>query len=109
MQIGLFQHKRSIILCSLSEKKIGNCNSLKWSSLKIVPIPGYSESHAKVTVKEIEPEKEPVQLPAFELPLTNVQVAEGGELVLRCKVVSHPKPEIVWMQNNSTIHLKRQV
>ena len=64
---------------------------------------GYAESHAKLTVKEVLPEKIPSEIPTFEEPLSNLQVEHGSEVLLRCKVVGLPTPEIVWLYNNNNL------
>ena len=59
---------------------------------------GYAESHAKLTVQELKPVKEPFK-PIFIEPLVGAGAKEGGSYEFKCRVSGYPNPQVSWFKN----------
>ena len=53
--------------------------------------------------KSREPSEEPDFSAKFILPLKNVEVEEGDDLILRCQISGSPRPEITWFKDGNKI------
>ena len=73
-------------LLTIPHKLNKNDKNLFWFSF----VPGYAESHAKLTIKVVLPEKVPAELPIFEEPLTNVKVTINYSRIFVCQVLLGP-------------------
>ena len=55
-------------------------------------------------VLESEVEQEQRTMPDFVKPLADLEMIEGKEAVLKCKVAGLPYPTIAWYHNGKMIH-----
>ena len=88
-------------ICSLAIEESMKEDSANWS-VRASNKAGYSESHAKLTVKEVKPIEEQYP-PSFIEKLYDCQVKEGQSLELRCKVDGKPFPNVSWYKNGVCI------
>ena len=88
-------------VCSLAIEESMKEDSANWS-VRASNKAGYSESHAKLTVKEVKPIEDHYP-PSFIEKLLDSQVKEGQSLELRCKVDGKPFPSVSWYKNGVCI------
>ncbi|XP_078184776.1 striated muscle preferentially expressed protein kinase isoform X37 [Callithrix jacchus] len=48
--------------------------------------------------------EEPLEAPVFEIPLQNVVVAPGTDVLLKCIVTANPQPQVSWHKDGSALH-----
>ncbi|XP_062048506.1 striated muscle preferentially expressed protein kinase isoform X6 [Lepus europaeus] len=48
--------------------------------------------------------EEPLEAPLFEIPLQNVVVAPGADVLLKCIVTANPPPQVSWHKDGSALH-----
>ncbi|KAM4870421.1 striated muscle preferentially expressed protein kinase isoform X10 [Urocitellus parryii] len=48
--------------------------------------------------------EEPLEAPVFEIPLQNVVVAPGADVLLKCIITANPPPQVSWLKDGSTLH-----
>nr|XP_042116002.1 striated muscle preferentially expressed protein kinase isoform X10 [Peromyscus maniculatus bairdii] len=48
--------------------------------------------------------EEPLEAPVFEIPLQNVVVAPGADVLLKCIITANPPPQVSWKKDGSTLH-----
>nr|XP_058911143.1 striated muscle preferentially expressed protein kinase isoform X4 [Kogia breviceps] len=47
--------------------------------------------------------EEPLEAPAFEIPLQNAVVAPGADVLLKCIVTANPPPQVSWQKDGSSL------
>ncbi|XP_014640812.1 PREDICTED: striated muscle preferentially expressed protein kinase isoform X1 [Ceratotherium simum simum] len=47
--------------------------------------------------------EEPLEAPVFEIPLQNVVVAPGADVLLKCIVTANPPPQVSWQRDGSPL------
>ncbi|XP_024618908.1 striated muscle preferentially expressed protein kinase [Neophocaena asiaeorientalis asiaeorientalis] len=47
--------------------------------------------------------EEPLEAPAFEIPLQNAEVAPGADVLLKCIVTANPPPQVSWQKDGSSL------
>uniref|UniRef100_A0A2R9ADV3 Striated muscle enriched protein kinase n=1 Tax=Pan paniscus TaxID=9597 RepID=A0A2R9ADV3_PANPA len=47
--------------------------------------------------------EEPLEAPVFEIPLQNVVVAPGADVLLKCIVTANPPPQVSWHKDGSAL------
>ncbi|XP_003784966.1 striated muscle preferentially expressed protein kinase [Otolemur garnettii] len=47
--------------------------------------------------------EEPLEAPTFEIPLQNVVVAPGADVLLKCIITANPPPQVSWHKDGSTL------
>ena len=88
-------------ICSLMIEETMKEDSANWS-VRASNQAGYSESHAKLTVREIQPVEEEFA-PRFLKGLNNQEATEGQSLELHCQVDGYPAPNVSWFKNGICI------
>nr|XP_045003178.1 striated muscle preferentially expressed protein kinase isoform X4 [Jaculus jaculus] len=48
--------------------------------------------------------EEPLEAPVFEIPLQNVVVAPGADVLLKCIITANPPPQVSWKKDGSELH-----
>ncbi|XP_060224648.1 striated muscle-specific serine/threonine-protein kinase isoform X5 [Meriones unguiculatus] len=48
--------------------------------------------------------EEPLEAPVFEIPLQNMVVAPGADVLLKCIITANPLPQVSWKKDGSTLH-----
>ena len=84
-------------VCTLEIEESMKEDSANWS-VKASNSAGYSESHSKLTVKEIKPVEKQYP-PIFLEKLSSSNPKEGEKLVLSCKIDGNPLPVVSWYKN----------
>ncbi|XP_068400478.1 striated muscle preferentially expressed protein kinase isoform X8 [Eschrichtius robustus] len=47
--------------------------------------------------------EEPLEAPAFEIPLQNAVVAPGADVLLKCIVTANPPPQVSWQKDGASL------
>nr|XP_020027498.1 striated muscle preferentially expressed protein kinase isoform X3 [Castor canadensis] len=47
--------------------------------------------------------EEPLEAPVFEIPLQNVVVAPGADVLLKCIITANPPPQVSWKKDGSVL------
>ncbi|XP_029789598.1 striated muscle preferentially expressed protein kinase isoform X3 [Suricata suricatta] len=47
--------------------------------------------------------EEPLEAPVFEIPLQNVVVAPGADVLLKCIITANPPPQVSWQKDGSAL------
>ncbi|XP_045415368.1 striated muscle preferentially expressed protein kinase isoform X2 [Lemur catta] len=47
--------------------------------------------------------EEPLEAPVFEIPLQNVVVAPGADVLLKCIITANPPPQVSWYKDGSAL------
>lgn len=91
---------QSIFQCTFSDFKNQSLHPsfLPPSRAKLEKMPSIPEEP-----EVLESEVEKRTMPDFVKPLADVEVIEGKEAVLKCKVAGLPYPTIVWYHNSKRI------
>jgi len=55
------------------------------------------------------PPKQPLMAPVFEMPLSDVTVADGETAILECKVTGVPRPEVYWYIDEMEIKVTTEI
>ncbi|XP_055472559.1 striated muscle preferentially expressed protein kinase isoform X2 [Psammomys obesus] len=48
--------------------------------------------------------EEPLEAPVFEIPLQNMVVAPGADVLLKCIITANPLPQVSWKKDGSPLH-----
>ncbi|XP_031223946.1 striated muscle preferentially expressed protein kinase isoform X8 [Mastomys coucha] len=48
--------------------------------------------------------EEPLEAPVFEIPLQNMVVAPGADVLLKCLITANPQPQVSWKKDGSMLH-----
>ncbi|ERE86572.1 striated muscle-specific serine/threonine-protein kinase [Cricetulus griseus] len=48
--------------------------------------------------------EEPLEAPVFEIPLQNMVVAPGADVLFKCIITANPPPQVSWKKDGSTLH-----
>ncbi|XP_051009996.1 striated muscle preferentially expressed protein kinase isoform X3 [Acomys russatus] len=48
--------------------------------------------------------EEPLEAPVFEMPLQNMVVAPGADVLFKCIITANPPPQVSWKKDGSTLH-----
>ncbi|XP_030099262.1 striated muscle-specific serine/threonine-protein kinase isoform X16 [Mus musculus] len=48
--------------------------------------------------------EEPLEAPVFEIPLQNMVVAPGADVLLKCIITANPPPQVSWKKDGSMLH-----
>eukprot|EP00073_Rattus_norvegicus_P038428 XP_008765490.1 PREDICTED: striated muscle-specific serine/threonine-protein kinase isoform X2 [Rattus norvegicus] len=48
--------------------------------------------------------EEPLEAPVFEIPLQNMVVAPGADVLLKCIITANPPPQVSWKKDGSVLH-----
>ncbi|XP_075807888.1 striated muscle preferentially expressed protein kinase isoform X12 [Microtus pennsylvanicus] len=48
--------------------------------------------------------EEPLEAPVFEIPLQNMVVAPGDDVLLKCIITANPPPQVSWKKDGSILH-----
>ena len=93
------EHEKGV--CKLTIEESMKEDSANWS-VRASNKAGYSESHAKLTVKEVKPLVQHFP-PQFLESLHDCTVKEGAILELKCKIDGKPCPSVSWYKNGVCI------
>ena len=87
--------------CSLTIEETMKEDSANWS-VRASNKAGYSESHAKLTVREVVPLVQEFP-PLFVKPLADCEAKEGSSVELTAQIDGRPFPSVSWYRNGVCI------